>query len=126
MRECFNVAFASVDGQNINEHFGRSKQYYVYKVCQDSFTFVKKQDAAHEIEEEASRLQYKIEQLQGVSLVVITQIGPKASLLLKHEGINSITAKEGMAIEEFLQKLQTMIANESKPLWLKQILLKGQ
>lgn len=124
MKECFNVAFASLKGTDIDEHFGRAQQYYIYKVCKDSFTFVKKQDALDEIEDEASRLQYKINQLDGVSLVVITQIGPKASLLLKHEGINTITAKEGMGIEEFLEKLQKMIANESKPLWLKQILLK--
>gem|GEM_PF-5010531 len=124
MKECFNVAFASLKGAHIDEHFGRARRYYVYKACKDSFTFVKKQDALDEIEDEAGRLQYKIAQLKGVSLVVMTQIGPKASLLLKHEGINSMTAKEGMGIEEFLEKLQTMIANESKPLWLKQILLK--
>jgi nitrogen fixation protein NifX len=124
VKECFNVAFASLQGMYIDEHFGRARQYYVYKVCQDSFTFVKKQDALDEIEDEAGRLQYKIAQLKDVSLAVMTQIGPKASLLLKHEGINSMTAKEGTSIEEFLEKLQAMIANESKPLWLKQILLK--
>jgi nitrogen fixation protein NifX len=124
VKECFNVAFASLKGAHIDEHFGQARRYYVYNVCKDSFTFVKKQDALDEIEDEAGRLQYKIAQLKGVSLVVMTQIGPKASLLLKHEGINSMTAKEGTSIEDFLEKLQTMIANESKPLWLKQILLK--
>ncbi|MGM0623648.1 MAG: NifB/NifX family molybdenum-iron cluster-binding protein [Campylobacterota bacterium] len=126
MRECFEVAFASVDGEAINEHFGRCENYYLYRVCQDSFTFLQKQSATKNVEDEAKRLGYKISLLQECSLVVVTQIGPKASLLLKHAGINSIATNEGMAIEKFIKKLQQMLANENKPLWLQQILARSK
>lgn len=125
MNAPITVAFASNDGQNIDEHFGRCESYYLYKVSADSSEFLTQKKAKQTIEDEVGRLEYKISLISDAKLVCITQIGPKASMMLKSEGITAMSVHEGMSIGAFIEKLQGMLANESKPLWLKQIVARS-
>ena len=125
MGSFITVAFASNDGQNIDEHFGRCESYYLYDVAVDSSRCIAHKKADRQVDDEVGRLEYKISLIDGAKLVCITQIGPKASMMLKSQGIMAMSVQDGMSIGAFIQKLQAMLASEAKPLWLKQIVARS-
>lgn len=114
------ISFASLDGINVNQHFGWCETFYMYKIEQGGYTFVKELDASQEKENEIDKLTYKIEALEQSNIVCVAQIGPKAANLVQQSGIYPMSAKED-SIKSVLEKLLRMI-NENPPLWLKRIL----
>ncbi len=119
------VAFASKDGKNVDEHFGWCQTFYLYECAPEGYAFLKQSDASQQKENEMDKLSYKIECLQGADMVCVTQIGPKASTLVKSEGIFPMKVSgEGESIEGVLQKLQNLMQSEMPPLWLRQIMQK--
>lgn len=77
------IAFASRDGELINDHFGWCKCFYLYELKEDAFVFVKTLDSSKEISEEGDKLAYKIESLEDANIVCASHIGPKAVMLVK-------------------------------------------
>lgn len=116
------VSFASVDGVNVNQHFGWCETFYMYKIDENGYSFVKELDASQEKESEIDKLTYKIECLENSNIVCVAQIGPKASTLVQQSGIYPMSSKEE-SIENILQKLLSMI-KDTPPLWLKRLLLR--
>jgi len=117
------VSFASVDGINVNQHFGWCETFYMYKVDENGYSFVKELDASQEKKSEIDKLTYKIECLEQSDIVCVAQIGPKASNLVQQSGIYPMSSHED-SIEHILEKLISMI-NENPPLWLKRVLLRA-
>ncbi len=117
------IAFASKDGENVNEHFGWCENFYVYEITQDSFSFIEKIDSSKKYEEEVDKLEYKIECVSGCDIVYVTQIGPKAANMVNLANIYPMRAsKESEKIEDVISSMQKLMQNP--PLWLKRILLK--
>lgn len=116
------ISFASLDGINVNEHFGWCKKFYMYEVDETSYNFVKELDSSLEIEAEVDKLEYKIECLRDSDIVCVAQIGPKASNMVQASGIYPLSAN-GSDIQSVLAKTQSLI-RDNPPLWLKRILLK--
>lgn len=120
------IAFASKQNLYIDEHFGWCERFFVYEVNGDSFSFVCEIDSSLKYEDEAEKLLYKIECIDGCDIVYVLQIGPKAANMVQNAGIFPLKSSiQTHSIQEALQKIQELI-NENPPLWLKRILLKTQ
>lgn len=123
------IAFATTDGINVDEHFGRAGMFAIYELTADGYKlielrrFADGRDAA--IEESKGmgeihddRVQSKVDELADCKIVFLTEIGgPSASRLVK-KGMMPIKVKEAAPIEESLQKLHETI-KKSPPPWLR-------
>lgn len=116
------VAFASKDGINVNEHFGWSKKFYLYKITGDSFELIKEVDSSKELEDEGQKLSYKIECLEDANILYVLQLGPKAATMVKSAGIMPLkSSSENETIQDVLTKL-IELKNTNPPLWMRRFI----
>ena len=119
------IAFASTDDIHVNQHFGWSKEFIIFEIIGETFQLVKKVDSSIEIEDEIDKLTYKIECLEGSDVLVVQQIGPKASRMVQTCGIFPMqTSNENEKIEDILKKLIAM--KENPPIWMRRLLANEQ
>lgn len=123
------VAFATTDGTNVDEHFGRSGKFAVYELTIDGYRFVEMRRFAEgrdiSIEQTKGmgrvhdeKVEDKADRLADCRIVYLTEIGgPSAARLIK-KGIMPIKVKEVVSIEESLEKLFETVKS-SPPPWLK-------
>ena len=120
-----NIAFASNNGENINEHFGWSKSFYLYEVHKDHSQLIACIDSSEEPEEEKEKLTYKIGTIKDADIMYCTQIGPTASKMIQSSGIHPVRVADEEKISDAITKVQEML-HENKPLWLVRIYHKAQ
>jgi len=123
------VAFATTDGINVNEHFGRAGMFAVYELTRDLYKFIgiRKFADGRDTEVESTKgmgrmhddkVEAKVSKLRDCKIVYLTEIGgPSASRLIR-SGIMPIKVKEVVSIEESLVKLSEVL-KKSPPPWLK-------
>lgn len=103
----YKIAVASSDGRDINQHFGRAEQFFVYEVEDDNnFKFVELRraiDFHDEREDHVTKLKNTIKGLNGCKIVLVTQIGDGASRILRSNGIEAFDVED--SIENALPKL---------------------
>lgn len=115
------IAFATTDDIHVNQHFGWCKEFTLYEIVGNAFSFLKKVDSSIEIEDEIDKLTYKIECLEESDVLVVQQIGPKASRMVQACGIFPMqTSNENEKIEDILNKLIKM--KENPPIWMRRLL----
>ena len=69
------IAFASSDGISVNQHFGWSKSFELYRITQESAEFIKTLDSSQDaIEDEHEKLAYKIGTVKEADIMFCTQI----------------------------------------------------
>ncbi|OHE10914.1 MAG: hypothetical protein A2513_01080 [Sulfurimonas sp. RIFOXYD12_FULL_33_39] len=119
------VAFASSDGECINQHFGWSKSFYLYRVSKDSAEFLEVIDASQEPQGEKEKLDYKIDTLKEADIMYCNQIGPTASKMIQSAGIHPVRVADGENIAEAILKLQDLLKDAPAP-WLLRIYHKAQ
>lgn len=120
-----NIAFASTSGELVDQHFGWSKKFYLYKVDKDSYEFLNEIDSSNEPEGEKEKLDYKIGTISEADIMYCTQIGPTASKMIQSSGVHPVRVSEGEKIVDAIVKLQEML-NDSPPPWLLRIFHKAQ
>ncbi len=123
------IAFATTDGVNVNEHFGRAGMFAVYELTQEGYRFIETRKFAEgrdmAIEETKGmgqvhddRVEAKVEKLKDCKIVYLTEIGgPSAARLIK-KGMMPVKVRETAAIEEALKRLLETI-QQSPPPWLR-------
>ena len=119
-----NIAFASSDGETVDQHFGWSKQFYLFKVEEQAFELLEVIDSSEEPEGEQEKLNYKIGTIADADIMYCTQIGPTASKMVQSAGIHPVRVAEGERIADAISSLQAMLA-ENPPLWLLRIFHKA-
>jgi nitrogen fixation protein NifX len=118
------IAFASKDGEHVNEHFGWCEKFYIYSLDEENYELIKEVDSSKKYEQEVDKLEYKIESIDASDILYVTKIGPKAANMVKLAGTYPMkSSSEDEKIEDVLVSLQKLMKN-SPPLWLKRILLK--
>lgn len=130
------VAFATTDGINVDEHFGRAGMFAVYELTKDDYRLVEMRrfadgrDTAVE-ETRGDEFQYdmimqsKVERFSDCRIVYFTNIGgPSAARLIK-KGVMPIKVKEIISIEESLRMLLETV-KKSPPPWLRKALTSEQ
>jgi nitrogen fixation protein NifX len=127
------IAFATTDGVNVDEHFGRAGAFAIYDLTRDGYAFreIRKfADGRDSVVEETKGMgrvhddlvEKKVSKLADCKIVYLTEIGgPSASRLIK-KGIMPIKVKDVVSIEESLEKLFETIKT-SPPPWLKKAIM---
>lgn len=119
------IAFASSTGETIDQHFGWSRQFYLYDIGKSHAVLLKTIDSSEEPEEEVAKLAYKIGTIEEADIMYCTQIGPKASKMVQSAGIHPVRVAEGETIEHAIATLQEMLEGQP-PIWLLRIFHKTQ
>jgi len=123
------VAFATTDGVNVDEHFGRSGMFAVYEISPSGYSFVEGrkfaegrdkavEESRENVIEHDNVMQEKVEKLSDCKIVFMTNIGGPSAARLVNKGMMPIRVKEIVPIEQELQKLMETIKG-SPPPWLK-------
>lgn len=120
-----NIAFASSNGESIDQHFGWSKSFYLYNVDTEKAEFVTVIDSSDEPQGEEEKLNYKISTIKEADIMYCTQIGPTASKMVQSSGIYPVKVAEGEKIQDAVAKLQLML-NTEPPMWLLRIYHKAK
>lgn len=112
------IAFASSDGIHVNQHFGWSKSFELYRITAEDAEYVKTLDSSQdEIADEHEKLAYKIGTVKEADIMYCSQIGPTASKMVLSENIHPMRAGENDRIDETIQKLQELLLGNPPP-WL--------
>ena len=119
-----NIAFASSTGEKIDQHFGWSKTFYLYKVDKEGAELIKTIDSSEEPEEEVAKLNYKIGTIEEADIMYCTQIGPKASQMVQAAGIHPVRVAEGEDLQGAIAQIHEML-NTQPPMWLLRIFHKA-
>ncbi|HZF69954.1 NifB/NifX family molybdenum-iron cluster-binding protein [Sulfuricurvum sp.] len=115
------IAFASSDGITVNQHFGWSKSFELYRITEDSAEFVKTLDSSQDaIEDEHEKLAYKISTVKEADIMYCSQIGPTASKMVLASKIYPMRSGENDRIDETIVKLQELLLGNPPP-WLQRI-----
>ena len=115
------IVFASSDGIHVNQHFGWSKSFELYRITAESAEYVKTIDSSQdEIADEHEKLAYKIGTIKEADILYCSQIGPTASKMVLAEKIHPLRSGENERIDETIQKIQELLLN-NPPLWLVRI-----
>ncbi|MEC4686154.1 MAG: nitrogen fixation protein NifX [Nitrospirota bacterium] len=126
------IAFATTDGVNVDEHFGRAGKFAIYELTRDAYQFIEMRKFAEgrdvEIEEtkgkgqiHEDKVQSKVEKLADCKIIYLTDIGGPSAARLARKGIMPVKVKEVIAIEDALKKLLETV-KASPPPWLKKAL----
>lgn len=115
-----NVAFASKDGEHVDQHFGWAKSFYLYHIDKETSSLITEIESSQEIEAENAKLAYKIACIEAADIMYCSQIGPKASKMVQSAGIYPVRAAEDEKISDAISKLQGML-NDSPAPWLLRI-----
>ena len=128
------VAFATTDGKQVNEHFGRAGMFAIYDIMETGHHFVetrmfadgmdmavvetKDMGALHD-----DAVQNKVDKLADCKIIYLTEIGGPSAARLVKKGIMPMKMKEIVSIESALEQLLETI-KKSPPPWLRKTLNK--
>jgi nitrogen fixation protein NifX len=117
MSQKITVAFATLNKDMIDAHFGGAKYFSVYDITKDNYTLI------DNIAIEEKDTDKTIALLKGIHIVYFLNIGPAAAAKIINSGIFPIKYKEEVAIKDELEKLIKML-NTNPPPFIKKILEK--
>lgn len=126
------VAFATTDGINVDEHFGRAGMFAVYELTDQDYRFVELRKFAEGRDTDIEmtrgmgqvhddRVEGKVSRLADCKIVYLTEIGGPSAARLVKKGIMPVKVKEIVTIEESLRNL-LKTAQTSPPPWFKKAL----
>jgi nitrogen fixation protein NifX len=126
------IAFATTNGVNVDEHFGRSGMFAIYDMTKEGYTFVELRKFADgrdkEIEDTKGlgqlhddKVRKKVDDLSDCRIIYITEIGGPSAARLVKKSMMPIKVRENTSIEKSLQKLLDTIQT-SPPPWIRKAL----
>lgn len=130
------IAFATTDGTNVDEHFGRSGMFAIYELTMDGYSLIEMRRFAEgrdtSVEQTKGmgsvhdeKVEDKTNRLADCRIVYLTEIGGPSAARLVRKGIMPIKVKEVVSIEESLEKLFETVKTAPPP-WLKKAVSEGQ
>ncbi|MGZ8935156.1 MAG: nitrogen fixation protein NifX [Methylobacter sp.] len=110
METALKIAFATIDMETVNQHFGSAKSFAVYAVDMD---YAQLLEAAQfgELRQDGNedKLSVKIELLNGCAAVYCQAIGGSAINQLIAKNIQPVKVHEGSKIKDLIADLQNEI-----------------
>ncbi len=120
------VAFASMDGDMVDQHFGSAQAFYLYAINADTSTLIASQHFGVEKKDgNEDKLKPKLAWLAGTDIVYCGSIGGSATRQLLALGAHPIKVKGGPDVEELIADLQTQL-NGHKEGWLEKMIHRKQ
>lgn len=116
------VAFASMEGDMVDQHFGSAQGFFVYSVNSHSASLLASQRFASAAQDGIEdKLKPKLKWLVGADLVYCGSIGGSATRQLISLGITPVQVKGGPDVDELLDSIQAQLRGE-KAFWLQNII----
>ena len=126
-------AFATTDGKQVDEHFGRAGMFAVYELTDKGFSLVEMRKFSDGMDRSVtdtkdmgplheSAVQAKVDRLADCKLIYLTEIGGPSAARLVKKGIMPMKVKESVSIESALNQLMVTI-KQSPPPWLRKAML---
>lgn len=116
------VAFASQEGDIVDQHFGSAQAFFLYAINAGSAGLVAHQGFGYEKKDgNEDKLKPKLSWLVGADVVYCGSIGGSATRQLISLGINPVKVEGGPDVEEIIADLQRQLQNEPEP-WLANVL----
>lgn len=126
------VAFATTDGINVDEHFGRAGMFAVYDLTPETYSFVELIRFADGLDTaiveargmgqlHEDLVQSKVEKLADCKIIYLTEIGGPSAARLVKKGIMPVKVKEAVTIEDSMKRLLDTV-KKAPPPWLKKAL----
>jgi nitrogen fixation protein NifX len=123
------VAFATTDGEQVDEHFGRAGMFAIYEITDKGSTFVEIRKFSDGMDKSVTdtkdlgplhddAVQNKVDRLADCKLIYLTEIGGPSAARLVKKGIMPMKVKEIVSIESALSQLAATI-KQSPPPWLR-------
>lgn len=111
------VAFATSDGESVNQHFGSSQGFHVYAISGNDASLVATKAFPKEKKDgNEDKLKPKLAWLHGSDLVYVGSIGGSATKQLVMLGVNPIVVKGGPEIEEVIETIQEELNGTLSPM----------
>ena len=111
------VAFASSDGECVNQHFGSAQGFHVYGVNGGEATLMATKSFPKEKKDgNEDKLKPKLAWLHGCDLVYVGSVGGSATKQLIMLGAHPIVVKGGPDIEEIIEELQGELNGTLSPM----------
>ena len=90
------IAVVSTNGKDVNEHFGKAKEFLIYDMVDRQFVFVAKRvspplstgDRSHEFDE--ARFQKVADAIKDCKRVYVVRIGDRPKMELGKRGIDPV------------------------------------
>lgn len=123
MKNGIVVAFATSDLENIDAHFGSTKQFAIYRVDKNGYETIKIIKTNKDELGEGNKTDKIIEALSGVDIVYFLDIGATAAAKVINKKIFPIKYKEIIKIDDELEKLSKMLSSNPPP-FIKKIIEK--
>ena len=116
------VAFASMDGDMVDQHFGSAQAFYVFQVTSNEAKLITNKDFGIEKKDgNEDKLKPKLSWLVGCDIVYCGSIGGSATRQLVTLGITPVKVKGGPDVEELIEAIQEQLKGEPE-FWLGNIL----
>lgn len=111
------VAFASSDGEMVNQHFGSSSGFHVYGIDGGTASLLATKSFAKEQRDgNDDKLKPKLAWLSGCDMVYCGSVGGTATNELIKLGIHPVIVKGGPDIEDLIAELKQDMAGNLSPL----------
>ncbi len=126
------IAFATTDGKQVDEHFGRAGMFAVYEMTAEGYRFLEMRKFAEgrdrAVEESRGKeelheglVQGKVERLADCKVIYLTEIGGPSAARLAKKGVMPVKVREVVSIEESLARLMETVKTAAPP-WLRRAL----
>jgi len=119
------VAFATSDGDAVDQHFGWCRRFDVYELDDGTARLVESRllDARllDPADDERDRIAARVTAVRGVAVLHVSDIGRTAAAAVVGAGVHPITVAAGTPVTELLARLQAVLAG-SPPPWLRRAL----
>ena len=120
------VAFASEDGDMVDQHFGSALAFYLYAINADHAELVASRHFGHEKKDgNEDKLKPKLAWLVGADVIYCGSIGGSATRQLVSLGVNPIKVDGGPDLEELIAGIQAQL-NGTPEFWLANIVKRKQ
>ena len=111
------VAFASSDGECVNQHFGSAQGFHVYGIRGDEATLMAVKTFAKEKKDgNEDKLKPRLAWLHGTDLVYCGSVGGSATKQLIMLGAHPIEVKGGPELEEIIEGIQAELNGTLSPM----------
>lgn len=112
------VAFTSSDGRVVDQHFGMTRDFFVWEVGPTAASFDSKVTAIATSDDEEDRIAARASAIAGCAIVYTVQIGGPAAAKLVARRIHPMKTAAEVPIAEVVAKLQEVLRGTPPP-WLR-------
>jgi nitrogen fixation protein NifX len=112
------VAFTSSDGRVVDQHFGQTRDFFIWEIGADEASFVTKATALASSDDEEDRIAARASAVAGCAIVYTVAIGGPPAAKLVASRIHPMKTGAEVPIAELVSKLQEVLRGTPPP-WLR-------